>query len=172
MIDRLRTKFVDVPDLEARVVRPVLFSSKTPIEVEVSGQDLDKVKLLGDQAAEAMAALPELADVESTLQAGAPEVQILYDRERLSRYGLNIGQVARLVRDKVKGNEATRFNLKDRRVPILVRLAMDDRETVETCGRPSSTPAASGRFRSRRWPTSAWAKAPARCVASRAAGWR
>ncbi|ANM32296.1 acriflavin resistance protein [Acidobacteria bacterium Mor1] len=131
VIDRLRNKFVDVPDLEARVVRPVLFSSKTPIEVEVSGQDLDKVKLLGDQAAEAMAALPELADVESTLQAGAPEVQILYDRERLSRYGLNIGQVARLVRDKVKGNEATRFNLKDRRVPILVRLAMDDRETVE-----------------------------------------
>jgi HAE1 family hydrophobic/amphiphilic exporter-1 len=39
--------------------------------------------------------------------------------------------VARLVRDKVKGYEATRYNLKDRRIPILVRLAMDDRETVE-----------------------------------------
>jgi HAE1 family hydrophobic/amphiphilic exporter-1 len=35
------------------------------------------------------------------------------------------------VRDKVKGYEATRFNLKDRRIPILVRLAMSDRETVE-----------------------------------------
>ena len=54
---------------------------------------------------------PELADVETTLRSGAPEVQIIYDRDRLSRYDLNIRQVARLVRDKVKGFEATRFNL-------------------------------------------------------------
>jgi HAE1 family hydrophobic/amphiphilic exporter-1 len=78
-----------------------------------------------------MSGLSELADVETTLRSGAPEVQIVYDRDRLSRYGLNIREVARLVRDKVKGFEATRFNLKDRRIPIVVRLAMDDRETVE-----------------------------------------
>jgi HAE1 family hydrophobic/amphiphilic exporter-1 len=35
------------------------------------------------------------------------------------------------VRDKVQGFEATRFNMKDRRIPILVRLNMSDRETVE-----------------------------------------
>ena len=44
---------------------------------------------------------------------------------------LNIGDVARHVRDKVKGFEATRFNMTDRRIPILVRLKMEDRETVE-----------------------------------------
>ena len=39
--------------------------------------------------------------------------------------------VAELVRDMVQGAEATRFNMKDRRIPIIVRLAMSDRETVE-----------------------------------------
>jgi HAE1 family hydrophobic/amphiphilic exporter-1 len=39
--------------------------------------------------------------------------------------------VARLVRDKVQGIEATRYNLKDRRIPIVVRLQMEDRQTVE-----------------------------------------
>ncbi len=56
---------------------------------------------------------------------------MVYDRELLARYGLNPGEVARRVRDKVQGFEATRFNLKDRRIPIVVRLEMDDRETVE-----------------------------------------
>jgi HAE1 family hydrophobic/amphiphilic exporter-1 len=131
VIDALRERFEGVPDLEARIVRPVLFSSKTPIEVEVHGDDLSELRNLADQTAVVMQALPELADVETSLQRGAPEVQIVYDRDRLARYGLNIQQVAQLVRNKVQGFEATRFNLKDRRIPIVVRLAMDDRETVD-----------------------------------------
>jgi HAE1 family hydrophobic/amphiphilic exporter-1 len=131
VIARLRRNIDSVPDLDARIVRPVLFSSKTPIEVEVHGHDLRQLKEFGDRAQAAMAALPELADVETTLRSGAPEVQIVYDRDRLARYDLNIRQVAQQVRNKVQGFEATRFNMTDRRVPIVVRLAMNDRETVQ-----------------------------------------
>ncbi len=131
VIARLRQRFDGIPDLDARITRPVLFSSKTPIEVEVHGNDLGQLRRYGERAAAILSALPELTDVETMLKPGAPEVQIVYDRERLMRYGLNIGDVARIVRDKVKGFEASRFNLKDRRVPILVRLGLDDRETVE-----------------------------------------
>ena len=131
VIARLREKFVGIPDLDARVVRPVLFSAKTPIEVEVHGDDLRRLKQFGDETEAVMATMPELADVETGLRRGAPEVQVVYDRDRLTRYGLNIRTVAELVRDKVKGYEATRFNMKDRRIPIIVRLNVDDRETVE-----------------------------------------
>ncbi len=109
----------------------MLFSFKTPIEVEVHGDDLPQLKRTADEVQAVMESLPELADVETTLHSGAPEVQIVYDRDRLSRYGLNVREVARLVRDKVQGHEATRFNLHDRRIPIVARLELADRETVE-----------------------------------------
>jgi HAE1 family hydrophobic/amphiphilic exporter-1 len=131
VVQRLRKRFAAIPDLEARVTRPVLFSFKTPIEVEVHGDDLTLLRQQAEVAKRAMAALPQLADVETTLRRGAPEVQVVYDRDLLARYDLNPNQVARLVRDKVQGFEATRFNLKDRRIPIIVRLQMSDRETVE-----------------------------------------
>jgi HAE1 family hydrophobic/amphiphilic exporter-1 len=131
VVSRLRVKFEGIPDLEARIERPVLFSSKTPIEVEIHGNDLAELKHHSDLALAELSRLPELADVEATQRSGAPEVQIIYDRDRLARYDLNIRQVARLVRDKVQGYEATRFNMKDRRIPILVRLNLDDRESVE-----------------------------------------
>jgi len=131
VIARLRKKFEGFPDLDARVVRPVLFSDKTPIEVEVRADDLRQLRFYADRAAAVMAGMSELADVETSLRRGAPEVQIIYDRDRLARYDLNIAQVARLIRNKVQGFEATRFNLKDRRIPIVVRLALDDRETVD-----------------------------------------
>ncbi|MCP3980595.1 MAG: efflux RND transporter permease subunit [bacterium] len=131
VMDRLRDRFEGVPDLEARIVRPVLFSSKTPIEVEIHGDDLQKLKQYADDAGTLMADMPELADIEISLERGAPEVQIVYDRDRLTRYELNVQSVAQLVRNKVKGFEATRFNLKDRRIPILVQLELDDRETID-----------------------------------------
>ena len=131
LITRLRRSLAQVPDLDARIVRPVLFSFKTPIEVEIHGNDLRRLKETADDAQAVMESLPELADVETTLHSGAPEVQVVYDRDRLARYDLNVRQVARLVRDKVQGHEATRFNLHDRRIPIVVRLELEDRETVE-----------------------------------------
>jgi HAE1 family hydrophobic/amphiphilic exporter-1 len=131
VISRLRSRFAQIPDLNARISRPVLFSFKAPIEIEVHGDDLAQLRQQAQTVQETMDAMPQLADVESTQRRGAPEVQVVYNRDLLARYGMNPGQVARLVRDKVQGYEATRFNLKDRRIPIVVRLQMTDRESVE-----------------------------------------
>jgi len=131
VIARLRRRFLEIPDLEARITRPVLFSFRTPVEVELHGDDLTELKRQSERIRSVLAAMPELADVETTLRAGAPEVQIVYNRDLLARYDLNISEVAQLVRNSIKGYEATRFNLKDRRVPILVRFAENDRANVE-----------------------------------------
>ena len=131
VVRRLRARFAAIPDLDARVTRPVLFSFRTPIEVEVHGDDLVELRRQAELVRQAMAALTQLADVETTQRRGSPEVQVVYDRDLLARYGLNPGDVASRVRDKVQGFEATRYNLKDRRIPIVVRLQMSDRETVE-----------------------------------------
>jgi HAE1 family hydrophobic/amphiphilic exporter-1 len=135
VLTRLRAYFSDIPDIDVRLTRPVLFSAETPIEVEIMGDDLRALKTQAQRAEEIMAGLPELADVETTLKTGAPEIQVLYERDRLMRYDLKIDQVAASVRDMVKGFEATLFNLQDRRVPILVRLEESDREYIEDVGR-------------------------------------
>ncbi|UCF68267.1 MAG: efflux RND transporter permease subunit, partial [Acidobacteriota bacterium] len=131
VVHRLREQFESIPDLDARVTRPVLFSFKTPIEVEVYGDDLVELRRYGELVHAEMAAMRELADVKLSMKSGAPEVQISYDRARLARYGLNIGEVARLVRDKIQGTEATRYNLKDRRIPVVVRLLEEDRRSLD-----------------------------------------
>ena len=127
---RIRQRLVGIPDLESRLVRPVLFSFRTPIEVEIYGDDLRRLRDMAERVEYEMGRLSELTDVETTLQRGAPEVQIVYDRDRLRRQGLNVGDVAQRVRDEVQGTEATRLNLGDRRVPIVVRLDEGDRASV------------------------------------------
>ena len=135
VISQMRALFANVPDINTRVTRPVLFSSKKPVVIQINGEDLMELKQYSDDATTLLAKSEELADVEPTLRSGAPEVQIAYDRQQIIRHGLNINTVANQVRDMVKGSEATRLNRKDRRVPIVVRLAETDREQVADVGK-------------------------------------
>ena len=142
VIEEFRQLYQDVPDINIRLTRPVLFSSKKPVVVQINGEDLVELKQYSDDATALLSKSPELADVEPTLRSGAPEVQISYDRQQIIRHGLNINQVANQVRDLVQGAEATRLNRKDRRVPIVVRLAENDREQVADVGNLTINPGA------------------------------
>jgi HAE1 family hydrophobic/amphiphilic exporter-1 len=55
---------------------------------------------------------------------------VIYDRDLLALYGLDVRQVAEQVRNQVQGFEATRYNLTDRRIPIIVRLGEQNRSSV------------------------------------------
>lgn len=142
VIEEFRRLFHNVPDINIRLARPVLFSSRKPVVVQINGEDLVELKQYSDEATELLSESPELADVEPTLRSGAPEVQISYDRQQMVRHGLNINYVANQVRDLVQGAEATRLNRKDRRVPIVVRLAETDREQVADVGNLTINPGA------------------------------
>ncbi len=74
---------------------------------------------------------PGLVDEKSNIQRGNPEVQIFYNRKLLSRYGLNIRNVASIVRNKVRGDVATEFKEEDRRIDILVRLREHDKKSLD-----------------------------------------
>ncbi|HVI02265.1 MAG TPA: efflux RND transporter permease subunit [Enhygromyxa sp.] len=130
-LEVVREVVANVPDLETNITRPVLFSFKTPVEVEVRGHDLEELALATEAVRQQLAALPGLRDVRASIQPGNPEVQILYDRDALARLGLDIRNVAELVRDKVQGKEATKFNRRDRKVPIRVRADGMDQASVD-----------------------------------------
>ena len=121
----------DVPDLAVNVTRPVLFSFKPPVEIEVRGHDLDELGKATQQVADAMRALPELEDIRVSIQPGSPEIHIRYDRDALARRGLDIRAVAELVRNKVQGNEATRFNRKDRKIPVRVQIQNIENASIQ-----------------------------------------
>jgi HAE1 family hydrophobic/amphiphilic exporter-1 len=130
VVEDLRSAIEGMSDLQAKVARPVLFSFRTPIEVEVEAFDLGQLRLLGDRVRREMSSISGLTDVESTARPGSPEIQIVYDREALVRLGLDLRDVADIVRTKVLGSSATEYRKRERRIDVVVRLAEGDRATV------------------------------------------
>ncbi|MCG8608377.1 efflux RND transporter permease subunit, partial [bacterium] len=123
----IRDQMQNYSGVQWKISRPVLFSFKTPIEVEVHGYNLLKLQQVSRQLEEKMQDIPGVIDIKSNVQRGNPEVQIVYNRQVLSQYGLNIRDVASIVRNKVRGDVATEFKERDRKIDILVRLRETDR---------------------------------------------
>jgi HAE1 family hydrophobic/amphiphilic exporter-1 len=122
-IARLRDALSSLPQARVKFQRPSYFSFRTPIEVEVYGDQLESLRRVASGLRAKFAALPGLVDVRSSAELGNPELQVRFDRDALARFGLDLAQVSATVRQKVRGEVATRFNEGDREIDILVRSA-------------------------------------------------
>jgi HAE1 family hydrophobic/amphiphilic exporter-1 len=130
LAEKLRRQYQDIPDLEIKFGRPSYFSLKTPVEVVLYGEDLELLRDYSLQLARALAGVPGLVDVRSSLEAGNPEVQIVFDRRRLAALGLDMGILSETLRNRVQGVVPTRFREQDRQIDIRIRNQELDRKSL------------------------------------------
>jgi HAE1 family hydrophobic/amphiphilic exporter-1 len=117
----MRRSLEELPGVQYQFSRPSLFALSTPLEVVVSGYDLDRLRDAGEQVRLRMQADPRFADVKSTVEAGNPEIQIVFDQERATQLGLVVRDIADRVVNSVRGQVATRYTLLDKKIDVLVR---------------------------------------------------
>ncbi len=135
IVEALRSYTDGLPGTEAKYSRPQLFSFDTPLEIEISGYDLDQLKQASERITTSMRAESIFADVKNSQEQGAPEVRIYFDQDKISSLGLSTRQVADQVVRKVRGEVATRYSLRDRKIDVLVRASEVDRDSVEAVRR-------------------------------------
>jgi HAE1 family hydrophobic/amphiphilic exporter-1 len=128
---RLREHFTRIPELETTYGKPTYFSLKTPIEVVLFSDDLAALGEYTPRLADVLAGVPGLVDVRSSLEEGNPELQIVFDRDRLAALGLDMRTLAETLRDRVLGAIPTRFREEDRQIDIRVRNLESYRRTAD-----------------------------------------
>ena len=130
VIGRIRGELARYPETVHTFSRPTLFSFKTPIEVEIFGFDLEEQRRAADLIAGRMSQIEGLDDIQTSTRLGNPEIQIRFDRERLARLGLEENRVAQVLRNKIRGDVASRYREGDRQIDILVRAGEGDRSAL------------------------------------------
>ncbi|NHA13584.1 efflux RND transporter permease subunit [Thioalkalivibrio sp. XN279] len=123
----LRSSLESTPGIAYEFARPALFTLSTPLEIELAGYDLDQLADYARQIRRALEDSPRFADVRSTVEQGNPEIQIVFDQERAARLGLVVRDVADIVVAKVRGEVATRYTWRDKKIDVLVR-SVDTRD--------------------------------------------
>ena len=126
----LRARFSRIPELEFKFSRPSYFSLRTPVEVVIWGEDLEKLKEISKRAKALIGSIEGITDIRSLIEEGTPEIVIHFDRDKLATYGLTIGQISRLLKTKVYGDVATELVKGERKIDIRVQLRRDRIKTL------------------------------------------
>jgi len=130
-IQSLRSQFTGIPDLDVKFGRPSYFSLKTPVEVVIYGDNLEMLRDYSVDLAGELTSVPGLVDVRSSLEAGNPELQVVFNRAKLASLGLDMGVLSETLRNRVQGVVPTRFKEEDRQIDIRIRNVEADRTSID-----------------------------------------
>lgn len=115
-------------------VAELLSGVKAQLAVKLFGPDLAQLAESGRQIEALVRSVPGTRDVALEPIAGESQLVVRPDRDRLARFGIPVAQVMALVEDAIGGVEAGQVIQGNERYDILVRLAADERDSVEAIG--------------------------------------
>ena len=123
------------PKLQPIATRQVMLSTgmKAAMGLKVYGPDLESIEKAGLQMEKALKDLPQInrSSVYYDRAEGAPYIEITPDREKLGRYGIQLGDVQSVIETAVGGmDEGTTVEGRER-FPIRVRYARELRDNPD-----------------------------------------
>ena len=120
-MDAMRDELSQLPGVQYEFSRPSLMTFSSPLQIEVSGFDLDGLANVSRSIVDAMTASERFTDIKTTVERGNPEIQIAFDQERAAKLGLAVRDIANSVVANVRGEIATRYTWRDKKIDVLVK---------------------------------------------------
>jgi HAE1 family hydrophobic/amphiphilic exporter-1 len=124
----MRAELSTLPGVQYEFTRPSLLTFASPLQIEVSGYDLAGLARVSQSVVQAMSASDRFTDIKTTIESGNPEIQIVFDQERAAKLGLTVREIADSVVANVRGELATRYTWRDKKIDVLVR-SVDTRQS-------------------------------------------
>jgi HAE1 family hydrophobic/amphiphilic exporter-1 len=105
--------------------------SSSPIDIVIKTQDLIKGKAIAEKIAQLLREkVPEAKEPSVDLKDGLPQVELIFDRERMYSLGLNVYTVGNELKAAVDGVTATKFRSSGSEYDVVLILPQADRNEL------------------------------------------
>ncbi len=145
ILEKIRHKLPKLKDVKFEALdmsQVMMGGAQAPIEIKVFGKDIEQLKEIADNIKDRIQDVEGLRDVTHTFAEGKPEYQISINREKSSRFGLTVGQVANAVQVSSLGKVATRYREENEEIDVRVRFQKKYRDNIDDIRNiPIKTPA-------------------------------
>nr|WP_321454289.1 efflux RND transporter permease subunit [uncultured Carboxylicivirga sp.] len=133
LADVLRTKLDRMPEIVSSSVSTAAnngFGGSTGVDVEIYGYDIKKTTLLANEIADRLKTIEGAADISISREKEKPQLQVVFDRDKLSEYGLNTSTASMAVRNRMSGLTASKLREEGDEYDIVVRYDENARNTI------------------------------------------
>ena len=103
-------------------LQSILGTEGAPLVIEVKGEELDELNTLCSGIKEKITGIPGIYDIKTSMELGAPEVNIKVDRLKSGIYGIDVQTIADQVNKKLNGTEAGTYENKGETIDISIKV--------------------------------------------------
>jgi len=117
-----------IPDAEISIFRDetalqsTIGTDEPPLVVEVKGKDLKELDKLSTEIKQKLASIPEVFNLKTSLEEGAPEIDVVVDRYKASVYNLSAESISKQLQDILMGKNAGKYDNSGELNDISVRM--------------------------------------------------
>lgn len=141
--EELKEKMEDalsvIPGLHVEMSQPIQMRNnelvtgiRQDVAIKVYGNDLDKLTAAANRIAKLVKGVDGVGEPTVERVTGLPQIQVVYDRDKLSRYGISIKDANRVLRTAFASSKAGDIFEEDRRFDIVLRLDNSLRNDIES----------------------------------------
>ena len=126
--EELKSKF---PSINYSMAALGLIPRSAPIEITLSGINLDLVMKTGDELKTVIEKIPGADNVRLSVEAGSPEYKIIPDKDKMQRLGLTTAYIGLNLRTSFTGNDDATLTENGTEYPVRIWLDEFSRQNFE-----------------------------------------
>jgi heavy metal efflux system protein len=138
LVGKMEEKLVALAGVKFEFQQPIqmrfnelMSGSKQDVAVKIFGDDLTTLAEKGAEVEKLIIAIPGVEDINVEKVTGLSQIQVEYNRERLSQYGLSVSDVNMILRTAFAGSQAGVVFEEEKRFGLVVRLDKDYRHNLD-----------------------------------------
>lgn len=109
----------------------LMTGARQDVVCKIFGEDLDSLAAYAHRLGEIIGTVKGAVNIYEEQVTGMPQVVVKYDRDGMAKYGLNVGEVNRVVNTAFAGQIAGQVYEGEKRFDMVVRLSENARKNVE-----------------------------------------
>jgi len=128
LIAVLTNHFKDNPNFtalfrqEKSALSAILGTDTSPLVVELTGEEMEQLEELTASVISRLEEIPGIRNITSSIEGGAPEVEIMIDRYRAGLMNVDVNTLISRVSEKLQGSDAGQMDLNGDLTDITVKL--------------------------------------------------
>lgn len=134
----VEARISDVPGVDTSVAATsqsgMMGGAGSAISIKIQGDDLDVLEDIADLIVVETNTVEGTRNVETSLVAATPQVEIYLDRNNASRFGLTTAQVSSQVQSLLDGRIATRYKLDGNELNVVIEGDSRYKESIDNLG--------------------------------------
>jgi heavy metal efflux system protein len=137
LADMMKEEMEQIPGVGFEVSQPIqmrfnelMTGVRSDIAIKIFGEDLEKLSATANSTIGLIGNIEGVADIKAEQVTGMPQITVRYNPDKLALYGLNVGDLNKVIRTGFAGQATGTVYEGEKRYDVVVRLDKDFRQDI------------------------------------------